>query len=120
VEFLSITIYLAAVGAVKGPASGLESEPQVNPVGDTVEEMDEGPTAHSEEKEKCNFEDSAPPILTSIAGDEAPQETEGRATPVSDGLQKHSEKDMVALDAIERVGWSPKDPAGVIEMPSGK
>ena len=116
---LSITIHLDTVGNVKGPASDLKSEPQVVPVVDTVEKVDEGPTTNSEGKNH-NVEDPLPPVLENLVGDEVPQEIGGRAIPASNEHHVHSEQDKLALEAPQCLGRSPKSPVGVIEVPDGK
>lgn len=114
---VQLTIHLEAVNTVKGPASGLKSEPQVTPLGDTVEEMDQGSTKGREE---YTAEDPAPPTLEGPVGDEEPQETGDRASPAPDGLLMCSEQDKVALEALQSVEDSPKFPTGVIRVPGGK
>ena len=118
-DSLSITIRLEAVGSVKGPASDLKSAPQVIPVVDTVEEVDEGSTTNSKGK-RYNVEGSIPPVPEGLVGDEEPQEIGGRAIPVSDGPHVHSGQDKLALEAPECLGRSPKSPTGVIGMPDGR
>jgi hypothetical protein len=119
-ESLSTTIHVEAVSAVNGRASGLKLEPQVIPVVDTVEKMDEGSTTNSKGREEHSAEDLAPSAIEGLAADEEPQKTGGHATPTSDGLYIHSEQDTVALGALQGVGRSPKSPAGVIGVPGGK
>ena len=115
-DSLIITIYLEVASTVKGPASDLNSEPQVISIVDTA---NEDSTTNSKEK-KSNVQDPAPPAFEGVDGGEEPQETEGRASPASDGLHIRSEQENIALGALQFVGYSPKSPAGVIGMPDGK
>lgn len=115
-----LTIHLEAVNTVKGPASGLKSEPQVTPAGDTVEEMDQGSASNSKGRGEYTIEDPAPPTLEGPIGDKEPQETGDRASPAPDGLLKCSEQDKVALEALQRVENSPKSPSGVMHTDGGK
>jgi hypothetical protein len=119
-ESLSRTIHIEALSTVNGRASGLKLEPQVIPVVDTVEQMDEGSTTNPKGRGDYSVEDLAPSALEGLAADEEPQETGSRATPASDGLHIHSEQDKVALGALQGVGLRPNSPAGVIGVPGGK
>ena len=118
-DSISITIHLEVVGIVRGPASDLKSAPHVIPIVDTVEEVDEESTANSKGK-RYNIEDSVPPVLEGLVGDEEPQEIGSRAIPVSDDLHVQSGQDKLALEAPQGPGRSPKSPAGVIGAPDGK